>query len=208
MPARRVSKGQPIAVLDDASLQSNYDIAKAGLATAQDTYNRMKQLHDANAITEMKWVEVENALKAAESACQIAKNTLNDARIYAPFSGVISEKFADAGSTAAPAMPVVKLVEISPLKAKISVAEKDIANFAIDAPGVVTVEAADGLTVEGKVCDKGVAADPFSRTYDVKFLISNPDGKLLPGMLCNVSLKSGDAEEARYSDKRRSARQQ
>lgn len=192
----RVAKGQLIAVLDDSSLRSNYEMAKATLATAQDTYNRMKQLHDANSITDMKWVEVENALKTAQSACNIAKNTLNDTKIFAPFSGVISEKFADAGSTAAPAVPVVKLVEISPLKAKISVPEKDISDFAIGAPGVVVVEAADGLTVDGKISDKGVAADPLSRTYDVKFLISNPDGKLLPGMLCNVSLKADDAVEA------------
>ena len=192
----RVSKGQLIAVLDDSSLRNSYEMAQATLATAQDTYDRMKQLHAANAITDMKWVEVENALKAAQSACNIAKNTLNDARIYAPFSGVISEKFADAGSTAAPGVPVVKLVEISPLKAKISVAEKEISDFAMNVPGIIVVDAADGLTIEGKVCDKGVAADPLSRTYDVKFLINNPDGKLLPGMLCNVSLKADDSTEA------------
>ena len=105
----RVAKGQLIAKLDDPSLQNSYEMAKATLATAQDTYNRMKLLHDANSITDMKWVEVENALKTAQSACNIAKNTLNDARIYAPFSGVVSVKFADAGSTAAPGVPVVKL---------------------------------------------------------------------------------------------------
>ena len=192
----RVSKGQLIAVLDDSSLKNSYEMAKATLATAQDTYDRMKLLHDANSITDMKWVEVENALKTAQSACNIAKNTLDDSRIYAPFSGVISEKFADAGSTAAPAVPIVKLVEISPLKARISVAEKDISGFAMNAPGIVVVEAADGLTVDGKVSDKGVAADPLSRTYDVKFLIDNPDGRLLPGMLCSVSLKSDDSVEA------------
>ena len=191
----RVAKGQLIARLDDSSLQNSYEMAKATLATAQDTYNRMKLLHDANSITDMKWVEVENALKTAQSACNISKNTLNDARIYAPFSGVISEKFADAGSTAAPGVPVVKLVEISPLKARISVAEKDVSEFNMGAPGIITVEAADGLTVDGKVTDKGVSADPLSRTYDVKFLIPNPDGRLLPGMLCNVSLKTDDAVE-------------
>lgn len=192
----RVSKGQLIAVIDDSSLRNSYEMAQATLATAQDTYDRMKLLHDANSITDMKWVEVQNALTAAKSACNIAKNTLNDAKIYAPFSGVISEKYADAGSTAAPAVPVVKLVEISPLKAKISVAEKDIDDFAMNAPGIVVIEAADGLTVTGKVCDKGVAADPLSRTYDVKFLIDNPGGKLLPGMLCNVSLESEDSRRA------------
>lgn len=193
---QRVAKGQLIASLDGASLQSNYEIAKSALATAQDTYNRMKQLHESNSIPEMKWVEVENALQAAKSTCEIAKNALNDTRLYAPFSGIISEKFTDAGSTAAPAVPIVKLVEISPVKASISVAENEIGDFTPGSTAIIGCEAAGGLTVEGKMTERGVAADPLSRTYTVKFTAANPDGKLLPGMLCNVSLKSQGGTEA------------
>ena len=41
-------------------------------------------------------------------------------------------------------------------------------------------------TFYGKVIEKGVTADPLSRTYDVKLLVDNPDHKLLPGMICQV----------------------
>lgn len=187
---QKVSKGQLIATLDGASLQSNYEIAKSALATAQDTYDRMKQLHDANSLPDMKWVEVSNALSAAKSTCDIAKNALNDTKLYAPFSGVISQKFMDAGSTAAPAVPIVKLVEISPVKASISVPENEVSEFGTGAEANITVTAADGATITGRLTEKGVAADPLSRTYTIKFTANNPDGKLLPGMLCNVSLKS------------------
>lgn len=193
---QKVAKGQLIASLDGASLQSNYEIAKAALATAQDTYNRMKMLHDDNSISDMKWVEVENALKAAKSACDIARNSMNDAHLYAPFSGIISEKYIDAGSNAAPAIPVVKLVEISPVKASISVPENLVGDFSKGAVAIIKVEAAGNAEVEGTVTEIGVAADPLTRTYTVKFTAPNTDGKLLPGMLCNVSLKSDDGVEA------------
>ncbi len=193
---QRVQKGQLIATLDESSLQSNYEIAKATLATAQDTYNRMKQLHDANSIPEMKWVEVENSLQAAQSACRIAENALGDAKIYAHQSGVISQKFADAGSTAVPAAPIVKLVDISPVKATISVPESDISQFNAGITATIYVEAAGGTTYAGQLSDKGVSADPLSRSYSVKFQTANPDGKLLPGMLCNVTVNRPDTTEA------------
>lgn len=193
---QRVAKGQLIATIDASSLQSNYEIAKSALATAQDTYDRMKRLHDAQSIPEMKWVEVENALQAAKSACDIARNTLNDARIYAPQAGVISKKFADAGSTAVPAAPVVQLVDISPVKAVISVPENEISRFGANTTASIAVQSADGLVCQGKLSDKGVAADPLSRAYKVKFVTDNPDGKLLPGMLCNVTISRPDDTDA------------
>lgn len=192
---QHVSKGQLIATLDGTTLQNNYDIAKSALATAQDTYNRMKQLHDANSIPEMKWVEVQNALASAKSACDIAKNTLEDSKLYAPFSGIISKKYTDAGSTAAPAVPIVKLVEISPIKASISVPENQIGDFENGCIANISVSFAENISTEGTLTEKGVSADPLSRTYTVKFTASNPDGKLLPGMLCDVSLKNSDNAE-------------
>lgn len=193
---QNVSKGQLIGTLDDATLQSNVQIAKAALATAQDTYDRMKMLHDANSIPEIKWVEVSNALKAAKSSYDIAVNALSDTKLYAPVSGVISRKLSDIGQMAGPGVPVVEISRISPLKATISVSENEIANFEKGAHALISVDALKGAVIEGILTEKGVTADPLSRTYSVKFQFENPDGKFLPGMLCNVSLKGEEDKEA------------
>lgn len=193
---QRVKKGQLIAELDAASLQSNLEIAQAAEATAQDTYNRMKALHDANSIPDMKWVEVENALSAAKSATAIARNALADAKIHAPFSGYISKKTADAGMTVLPSVPVVNLVEISPVKINISVSENEISAITTSTDAVATVSALGGKTYHVAFAEKGVSADPLSRTYTVKFKSTNPDGEMLPGMLCNVSLESEGSRDA------------
>lgn len=193
---QKVTKGQLIATLDGSSFQSNYEIASAALATTQDTYDRLKKLHEAKAITDMKWVEVENSLHAAKSACAIAKKSLEDTKLYAPFSGIISEKFADIGSNAAPAVPVVKLVEITPVKASISVPENEISGFLAGMEAEITVDAAKTDTIKGLLTERGVAADPLSRTYPVKFTVDNSDGSLLPGMLCSVSLLTDSETKA------------
>lgn len=189
----RVSRGQLIGTLDASSLQSAYDIANATLASAQDAYNRMKQLHDAQALPDMKWVEVQNALKQAESAAKIARNALNDARLYSPTAGYVSERPADVGMSAAPGIPVVKIVDINPVKVSVPVPENQISGITDGSVAHITVSALGGETFEGKLSEKGVAASPLSRSYAVKYTVANPDGKLLPGMICDVALENGAA---------------
>ena len=38
--------------------------------------------------------------------------------------------------------------------------------------------------------EKGVSANPITRSYDVKITVDNPDGELLPGMICDVTLNT------------------
>lgn len=188
----RVTRGQLIATLDGTSLQNAYQISQAALNSAQDTYNRMKQLHDAKALPDMKWVEVQNALKSAQSAAAIARKGLSDANLYASRDGYVSEKMADVGMNAAPGIPVVKIVDINPVKVAISVPENEIASIADNTQAIVTVNALGGKQYVGKLKEKGVTANPLSRSYNVKFEIDNPNGELLPGMICDVAMASTD----------------
>ena len=63
----RIAKGQTLASLDATSLRNAYDIAAAGEEQANDAYRRMKILHDQKALAEIKWVEVQSAVKQARS---------------------------------------------------------------------------------------------------------------------------------------------
>ena len=192
----RVAKGQTIATLDGSNLRSAYEMAQATLDNAQDAYNRMKMLHDANSLPDMQWVEVQNGLRQAQSAVDIARRGMNDATLTAPFAGYVSEKPADAGMTIAPGMPVVKLVTINPVKVSVSVPENEIATLPAGATASIKVGALGGAPFTGRVVEKGVAANPLSRSYDVKMEVANPDGQLLPGMICDVVIDSATPRRA------------
>lgn len=192
----RVAQGQVIGVLDDTSLKSAYEIANATLKQAQDAYDRMKILHDANSLPEIKWVDVQQKLVQAQNAADIARNALDDAVLRAPFSGVISQKFADLGQVVAPGLPVVKLVKINDVKAVISVPQNIVATFYNGDKAQVTVTDADNTTVTGTLTEKGVSANPLSRTYDVKFSIPNTGMQLLPGMICTVKVEGAKEDNA------------
>ncbi len=186
-PGQRVSKGQLLAEIDAGSLQNANQIAEATLAQAQDAYSRLKKLHDANALPDIQWVDVQNKLRQAESAAAIARRAVGDARIYSPISGIVSEKLAEAGQTVAPAVPVVRIVSIGDVKVSISVPEAEIGSMKPGTKASVTVEAAGPEILEGTLTEQGVVANPLSRTYDVKFKVANASGTLRPGMLCNVT---------------------
>ena len=184
----RVKKGDLIATIDSTTMQSSYDAAKATLEQAEDAYGRLKVLYEQNSLPEIKWVEVQSKLKQAKSVEEMAKKHLKDSRLYAPFSGVISEKSAEVGQNVAPGIPVVKLVNVKHLKVKICVPEEEISHIEIGDQAFIEIPAVNMSNVEGVVVEKGVVANPLTRSYDVKIRVEQSDGILLPGMVTTVHL--------------------
>ena len=198
-----VRQGQLIATIDETSLQSAYEAALAAKEQALDAEERMRLLHDAGSLPEIKWIEVQTQVRQAVSAEKMAKKALTDTRLYAPFSGYIAEKQAEAGQSVAPGVPIVKLLRIDRVKVSISVPEEEISQIRIGQPLQVRVSALGGKTFKAKVTEKGVTADALSRSYEVKGIISNPQHELLPGMIAEVKTTAeGDLKspDSRLSD--------
>ena len=181
-----VGAGQLIAELDPTTLQNAYTIAKTSLEQIQDTYNRMKELHDSGSLPDMQWIQIESQLKSSKASEAMARKSLSDTRLLAPFSGYISSKDAEIGQNTVPGMSVVKLVNISKVKVKISVPENDVQRIAKGSSMKIVVPALGNREFSGRVTERGVSADPRSRTYEVKATILNSDSQLLPGMICQA----------------------
>lgn len=209
-----VGKNQLIAELDptimgnsvtaaQATTNQAHDMveqAKATYAQAKDAYDRLKLLHDNGSLPEIQWIEAmtnlrqaetmlrsaQSGVKSASAMEKIANKELSDTRLYAPFSGYISAKSSEIGQSAAPGMPVVKLVDISRVKVKIAVPEDEVGRISKGTQMMVRVPALGSRSFYGQVTEKGVSADPRSRTYEVKATIPNGDRQLLPGMICQA----------------------
>ena len=192
----RVGKGQLIATLDAEQLTHNHASARAALKQAEDAYKRMEELHGKGSLPEIKWVEAQTALERARASEQMARKQLADCRLYAPFSGVISKKFAERGQNVGAGTQVVKLVAVGRMKVKIAVPESEMAQITVGQKADITVEALGGAAMRGTVTEKGVTADPLSRSYDVKLSLPKASGKLLPGMVADVALRGGNASMA------------
>lgn len=193
---QKVAKGQLLAELKADNLENANNIALATLAEAQDAYNRFKQLHDANALADMKWVEIQNTLSQAQNAAEIARRALTDAKVYAPVSGTVAEKLIDVGQTVVPALPAFRVVALDDVKIAIPVPENEVNAMKEGQTAVITVDALGGRTLRGTLSEKGITANPLTRAYTVKFSVDNRDGSLLPGMICSVALESSETASA------------
>lgn len=188
---QHVAKGQLLATLNPAQARNLYDAAKASLKQAADACRRMKELHDKGSLPDIKWVDAQTALDQARSAERVAAKSLADCRLYAPFAGVIADKSVERGQNVAPGSPVGRLVTVGRLKVKVSVPETEIDGITLGQRATVSIAALGGRRYAGTVTEKGIAADPMSRSYDVKISVDNSGGKLMPGMVADVTLASG-----------------
>lgn len=199
---QKVAKGQILAQIKSESLMNSRNIAQAELEEARDAYQRLKKLHDADALPDIKWVEIQSKLKQAENAAALADRAVTDASIHAPISGYVSQKFASDGQTVIPAEPVVKIVNLNSLQVAISVPENEISSFGPKTSAVIKFDVDGNPEVIGKIGNKSVVADPLTRSYTVKFDIDGANGKILPGMIGNVSVEglANDSTETKTTE--------
>lgn len=184
---QHVSQGQVIASLDASQSKNALQAAQAVLKQAQDAYDRMKVLHEKKAISDMDWMGVQSKLEQAQSSVAMARQAVNDNNVKAPCSGVVGKKYIESGMTVLPSMAICEIMNVSSLKVKISVPEKEVSIFNSNTRTKLNIKALN-LTVDGGSVEVGVAGSTMSRSYDVLINLSNAGGKIKPGMVCDVTL--------------------
>ena len=95
-----------------------------------------------------------------------------------------------------PGQTVCMLLKTDRVKVKIPVPENEIATIAPGCPARITVAALNDREYRGEVAEKGASANPVSHTYEVRIPLSNSDGRLMPGMVCRVTLQGDTTAQA------------
>ena len=192
-----VARGQVIAEMDPTQCENTLQAAKASLDQALDAQERMKVLHESQSISDIDWVNVQTKVRQAQASLDVATKALKDCRLTAPCSGIVGSKQMESGMTALPSQPVCTILDIAKVKIKVSVPEKEIAQFnpqQARGKGVtISAEAIGGKTFYSNHFVRNVQGDPMTHTYDVRFTVLNPKGELLPGMVVNVATEADDS---------------
>ncbi len=191
-----IKKGQLVAVLDETQMRNSLSTTEAMLKQAEDGYNRLKQVHDAGSLPEQQWVEIQSKLQQARAAHAMAQKALADCRLVSPVNGIVGTVMLRTGETALPAQPVCIVLDISNVKVRASVPEKEIGNITAHTPTRIDVEAAGAHRLQGGTIEKGVQGDALTRTYNIKVSLPNTDGTLLPGMVAGVHVQADSSSAA------------
>ena len=90
-----VTKGDIVADVESQAVRSSWKMAHAALEQAEDGYRRLMQVRETGSVTDVKVVEVKTQLDRARASAEAADSALAACRVKAPFSGVVSDVFAE-----------------------------------------------------------------------------------------------------------------
>jgi RND family efflux transporter MFP subunit len=123
-------------------------------------------------------------------------------RIVAPFSGVVTQRYASDGSmiqagiaSQTQAMPVVKVSQNNPLRLMLPVPEENVAAIHDGQHVTVNVPALQ-RTFDGTITRFADRVDMSTRTMTAEVDVKNPQFTLIPGMYAEVQLGTAQAMNA------------
>lgn len=186
-----VKKGQLLAKIEIDDYQSNLEIAEARLLKAQDAHDRLKPLCKDGAIAEKDFVEIKAGLAMAKAARNIARKKFVDTKLYSPIPGIIGAKNVEPGQTISAGMPVFTIVKTDRIFAKVGIPQSEIGKIVLGQKAMVTVQALEDTSLEGRVTLIGAMAEPRTRTYTVKIELANADYALRTGMIAKAQIVTG-----------------
>ncbi len=152
-------------------------------------------------VAEAQVAAAKAALETAQEQVEVSKTNeskirtmLAYSRISAPFSGVITKRFADLGAmiqagtaSQTQAMPVVELSEVDRLRLVLAAPESIVPNIRVGSSVNVRVP---GLTktFKGVVARTAGKIDAATRTMETEVDVANNGYQLVPGMYAYVNL--------------------
>ncbi|MCB1051834.1 MAG: efflux RND transporter periplasmic adaptor subunit [Acidobacteria bacterium] len=184
----RVEAGQILFKLDAVKLKATRDAAEADFKVAELNFERAKKLLADHTINKQNYDEAEARFLGNRARLEEARENLDDAEIFAPFSGYTAARNVSLGQYVTRGTILTTLVDVDPIKAEFYVPERYI-NELHEGQTVHFQSIAFGDRVfEGKVQFISPILRPSDRTLQVKALVANPKRDLKPGMFGNLEL--------------------
>jgi HlyD family secretion protein len=199
--------------------RTSLDRAKADLDYVQEKYERVKALYEKQATAEQNLDDLDNQRQQAQSAYKAAQDQIQilqakrkqleaqlglirkkiaDAVIIAPTDGLVASRYYEKGEAVPTLQPILELVHVSELDAKIYIPEEMLSQVKPGQPVKIHV---DGLAKDlpGRISWISPKAEftpktiltPETRTslvYAVKVTVPNPERVLKHGMPVEVIL--------------------
>ena len=190
-----IKKGSPIAQVDDELKRAAFSNAEAVFEKAKKDYERYEQLLKEKSANEAQFEAAKLAYKTSEAQLTIARRQLNDTKIISPISGTITSRNIEIGTVVNPGTLIVNIADISTLKLKINVAEKDVFKLKPGDLAGITTSVYPEIQFKGKIKSIGSRGDE-AHTYPVEITLANNSAHpLKSGMFARVHFSTVNRDE-------------
>jgi multidrug efflux pump subunit AcrA (membrane-fusion protein) len=150
---------------------------------------RVAELAQARA-TAQRLLDNSGELSAAQAKFQALQNTVDQAKIIAPFSGTVTKIQAVAGGKATNGEIAVQLDSLSNMVIHVEISQMDINRVSIGQTAEITFNALTSEIFDGVVKEvSGASASSGNGSvFKVQILILNPGEEVKPGFTASVSI--------------------
>jgi len=184
--------------------QADLQSSQADLSLAKTTAARYQNLLKSDSVSKQETdvaVSGEAAklasVQASEANVRRLQQLQSFEKVYAPFTGVVTERNTDIGALIDNGSPTAsntakelfRIAAIDKLRVYVAVPEMYAPAIREGDTAVLTLDEYPGQQFFGKITRNSSAIDPASRTLNVEVDVNNADGKLLPGAYVFVHFK-------------------
>lgn len=191
-----VEQGDPLLQVDDDIAAIAMEQARQQWETAQLDLQGVEEAFSAGIASRAELMRAQSSASGAEARFREARKRYEDSRITAPIRGYLAdwEPSLTRGNYISPGTPVGRIVDLSGLRADVSLSEELVALVQVGTPANLTVA---GRQLSGSVTAIALASDAATGSYRVIIESENPYGPALrSGMTAEISLNPRQGRES------------
>ena len=185
-----VTTGQILATLDPRELDANVKEAKEEMELRRAEHERSKSLAASKVVSAADLDEKKAQFEVAQARWEKAKALRDYAVIRAPFSGIVSEKYARIGQKVIEdkADPLFKITAVEPLLARVYLPEDELLRVHVGDRVEVVPDRFPDIHTSGDVQFISPSVDPASGTFQVVIRVRRDPARtvLRPGIAVQV----------------------
>jgi membrane fusion protein, multidrug efflux system len=167
-----------------AALEAQRDLAKVN-------FDRMQKLVNAGVISRMDYDQATAQQRATEANVAEIRATIDRKTIRAPFSGILGIRKVNLGQYLSAGSAVVSLQSLNPIYVNVGVPQQAASQIHAGRKLRISTEDVADQVFIGSVTAIDSVVDEATRNIQVQATLSNPQGKLRPGMFVQVEVAMG-----------------
>ncbi|GGE30132.1 MULTISPECIES: efflux RND transporter periplasmic adaptor subunit [Sphingobacterium] len=178
----RVSAGQTLAIVEGDKLNVNVANAQAAYDNAQANLMRFENALSTGGVTQQQVDQARLQFESSKNNLKSAKLNAGDVTIKTSVSGIVNSRKIEPGAYVSPGTPAFDIVNVSTLKLRVNVDEKNVATLRVGQAVQVRVSVYADKEFSGKITFIAPKSDG-SLNFPVEIEIANnPNNELRAGM--------------------------
>ena len=197
-----VTKGTPLAAIDDTEYVSKVIEAKSQLGEARASlekssaeFERSSILFSTKSVTVNNYDEAKKEYEVALAQVEGGKAKVVGAEenlayctIRPPMNGVVLERDIEVGSYVRPGITGFVIADVTSVKVLFAVPDVTLGDVKLGQEMSVTTESIRDTVFKGRITEIAPQAGSRSRVFNVGITIPNPENLLKPGMIASLAL--------------------